>query len=146
MNIAKKFKQTLTTLTFMGTALIFTGSVHAQAVGGNDPNVIVNQTTLGFKIPNFSVLLTFLIRFIFVIAGVIALVMMLWGALSWVTSGGDKGNVENARNKIVQAVVGILLIIVVVAVVATLEQVVFKNNLCFGLTCPVTITQILEAP
>lgn len=140
MNIANKFKQTLSTLTMMGTALIFTGAVHAQA---GDSNVMVNEATLGFEIPNFSTLLTFLIRFIFVVAGVIALIMMLWGALSWVTSGGDKGNVENARNKIVQAVVGILLIIVVVAVVATLEQVVFQNTLCFGLTCPVTIPQIL---
>lgn len=139
MNIANKFKQTLSTLTMMGTALIFTGAVHAQ----DDSTVMVNESTLGFEIPNFSTLLTFLIRFIFVVAGVIALVMMLWGALSWVTSGGDKGNVENARNKIVQAVVGILLIIVVVAVVATLEQVVFQNTLCFGLTCPVTIPQIL---
>ena len=139
MNIANNFKQPLSTLTMMGTALIFTGAVHA----GEDSTVMVNEQTLGFEIPNFSTLLTFLIRFIFVVAGVIALVMMLWGALSWVTSGGDKGNVENARNKIVQAVVGILLIIVVVAVVATLEQVVFQNTLCFGLTCPVTIPQIL---
>ncbi len=139
MNKAIKFKQTLATLTMMGTSLVFTGSVLAS-----DPVVQVNETALGFQIPNFSTLLTFLIRFIFVVAGVIALIMMLWGALSWVTSGGDKGNVENARNKIVQAVVGILLIIVVVAVVATLEQVVFQNTLCFGLTCPVTIPQILR--
>ncbi len=141
MKIAHKIKQAASTLTMAGTALLYGGQVFAQGV---DSSVQVDPEALKFNIPGFGDLLTFLIRFIFVVAGVIALVMLLWGALSWVTSGGDKGNVENARNKIVNAVIGVLLIIVVLAIVATLERVVFANKMCFGLTCPVTIPQILK--
>jgi uncharacterized membrane protein len=104
----------------------------------------VNENAIGFAIPSFSTILSFVIKFFFVIAGIAALIYLLWGALSWVTSGGDKGNIEKARNKIVNAIVGVLLIIVVVAVVATLEQVVFKQALCFGLTCDVTLPNLLD--
>jgi len=151
MKIIHTLKQTTSTLGMMGTSLLFTGQVLATGNGGvdpgnTDPNVVVDEDALGFAIPNFSDLLTFIIRFVFVVAGVVALIMLLWGALSWVTSGGDKANVEAARGKIVNAIIGVLLIIVVIAIVATLEQVVFANRMCFGLTCGVTIPQILSAP
>jgi hypothetical protein len=32
------------------------------------------------------------------------------GAISWITSGGDKGKIEDARNKITAAVIGILIL------------------------------------
>jgi uncharacterized membrane protein len=128
-----------TTSLFLATLPILT-QVHAQVTN----TIRVNENSIGFAIPSFSTILSFVIKFFFVIAGIAALIYLLWGALSWVTSGGDKGNIEKARNKIVNAIVGVLLIIVVVAVVATLEQVVFKQALCFGLTCDVTLPNLLD--
>lgn len=135
----KKLYQNLTTAAlFLATLPVFTNVLAASNT------IRVNETALGFRIPTFSTILSFIIKFFFVVAGIAALIYLLWGAFSWVTSGGDKGNVEKARDKIVNAIVGILLIIVVVAVVATLEQVVFKQALCFGLTCDVSLPNILQ--
>jgi hypothetical protein len=36
------------------------------------------------------------------------------------------------------------MIVVVLAVIATLEQVIFQQTLCFGLTCPLTLPPILK--
>ncbi|NTU73140.1 hypothetical protein HGB07_03135 [Candidatus Roizmanbacteria bacterium] len=105
--------------------------------------IVVNQAALGFQIPTLSELLTFIIRFFFAIAGVFALFYMLQGGLAWVTSEGSKENVEKARNKIQAALVGIILIVLVLAIVWTLEQVVFAKTICFGISCSLTIPQLL---
>jgi len=104
----------------------------------------VSEHDLGFVIPSFADILTFLIRAFFVAAGIAALIFLLLGAFSWVTSGGNKENVEKAREKIQAAVVGVFLIIIVVALVATLEQVVFHQALCFGLTCDLKFPELLK--
>ncbi len=126
--------------------LLSTGSVLAAA--GTPANEIkVSQVALGFAIPNLSEILTFLVRGFFIVAGLAALLFLLMGALSWVTSGGNKENVEKAQQKIQAAIIGVIMVAVVLAVIVTLEQVVFDKKICFGLSCPLTIPSLVkEAP
>lgn len=112
--------------------------VYAQ--GSANPDLSVS---LGWSIPSLGGILTFIIRFFFVIAGLAALFYLLLGALAWVTSGGSKDNVEKAQQKIIAAVVGVVLIVVVLSIIWTLETVVFKKCICFGISCPVTIPSII---
>lgn len=104
----------------------------------------VDEGTLQFSIPTFGDILTFIIRLFFVLAGIAALLYLLLGAFTWITSGGDKERVEKARDKIQAAIVGVILVVIVVAILATLETVVFSGKLCFGLTCPVSIPALLK--
>ena len=104
----------------------------------------VDEGTLQFSIPTFGDILTFIIRLFFVLAGIAALLYLLLGAFTWITSGGDKERVEKARDKIQAAIVGVILVVIVVAILATLESVVFSGKLCFGLTCPVSIPPLLK--
>ena len=53
------------------------------------------------------------ITFIFVIAVVIAIFFLLFGALKWIYSGGDKAAVEGARNTITAAVIGLVVLFLV---------------------------------
>lgn len=102
------------------------------------------QVTLGFTPPTLVEILTFLIRFFFVIAGLAALLFLLMGALSWVTSGGDKENVKKAQEKIQAAVIGLVLVVVVLAIIVTLEQVVFNQKICIGVSCDITIPSLIK--
>lgn len=120
---------------------VFNSPVFAQA---SEEQVQVDPNALKFQIPTFSDILTFMIRFFFVLAGIAALVMMLWGALAWVTSGGEKEGVQHARDKIVAAIVGVLLIVVALAIIWSMEQIVFQGKICFGLSCPVTLPALLK--
>jgi hypothetical protein len=70
--------------------------------------------------------------------------MMLWGALSWVTSGGEKDGVEKARDKIVAAIVGMIMIVVALAIIWSMENIVFQRKICFGLSCSVTLPALLK--
>lgn len=108
-------------------------------------DVQVSEKTLGFLIPTFGEMLTFIVKGFFVVAGIATMIMLLWGALAWVLSGGDKEQVEAARNRMVAALVGLFLILVALSTVWTLEQIVFQRTVCFGLSCPVTIPQLLNS-
>lgn len=45
------------------------------------------------------------------IGAIMVLIYFIWGALEWISSGGDKGKVENARNRITQAVIGLVVLV-----------------------------------
>jgi hypothetical protein len=104
----------------------------------------IQEGDLGFKIPGLADILTFVIRIFFVIAGLVALLYLLLGAFSWITSGGEEEAVAKARQKITAAIIGVILIVAVLAIIVTLEQVVFKTKICFGISCPATIPSLVH--
>jgi hypothetical protein len=44
------------------------------------------------------------------IAFIVAFVFLVLGGISWITSGGDKAGVEAARNKIINAIIGLIVV------------------------------------
>ncbi len=112
----------------------------AQAI----PNVQID--TRGLPVIPFGELLTFFIRGLFVIAGLAALFYGLLGGIAWITSGGGKDEVQAARDKIQAAIIGVFILILVLSIIWTLENVIFQRNICFGISCPVTIPQLKITP
>lgn len=53
----------------------------------------------------------------YTVAAVVLIFMLLWGAFDWMTSEGDKEKVNSARNKIISAVMGMLLFAATFAVI-----------------------------
>jgi len=47
---------------------------------------------------------------------------LIWGAIEWITSAGDKGKMESARNKISNAIVGLVILAAVTAIFLVLQQ------------------------
>jgi hypothetical protein len=121
-------------------------AVHAQPTVGPQTSITIQvaESDIGFKIPGLADILTFIIRIFFVIAGLVALLYLLLGAFSWITSSGEEEAVGKARQKITAAVIGVILIVAVLAVIVTLEQVVFKTKICFGISCPATIPSLVH--
>ncbi len=93
----------------------------------------------GFTVPTFSTIMGSLIRLIFFIAGLMALVFMLLGGLAWVQSAGDEKKVGEAQKKITASVIGLVVMIAVLSLVIFLEQVVFGGKFCLGISCPMNI-------
>lgn len=50
------------------------------------------------------------LNFVMVIAALLVFMYLIWGGIEWITSGGDKGKTESARNKITSAVVGLIVL------------------------------------
>ena len=51
-----------------------------------------------------------IVNFIFVLAVILALGFLVYGGIRWITSGGSKDGVENARNTIIAAIIGLLVV------------------------------------
>ncbi len=139
---------------FLSTLFLtpFFSLVQAQAKAAPtcDPGdyscVKANPQDIGFQIPSLTTFLSFAIRGAFIIAGLLALIFLITGAIAWVTSGGNKENVDKARDKITAAILGIIVLAGVLSIIVTLEQVVFHQTVCFGISCPLTIPSLLKAP
>ena len=58
----------------------------------------------------------------FGIAVLLVLVMLVWGAFEWVASGGDKEAVGKARNRIINALVGLAVLAVAFAIARLFGQ------------------------
>jgi hypothetical protein len=59
-----------------------------------------------------------LIGLIFIVAALLVFVFLVWGGIQWMTSGGDKGATEAARNRITAALIGLGIVAVSWALVA----------------------------
>lgn len=88
-------------------------------VGGKSfdgPSQIPKADYLGGNILKFGI--TSLIT----IAIVASLLFLIWGGIQWTMSGGDKGGVEAARNKIIYAIVGLVLTLLSFFIVTVIGQ------------------------
>lgn len=63
-----------------------------------------------------SSIVTFGINTIFTVATITVLIMAMWGAYSWITAGGQADKIEEARNRIAQAFIGLLILVSVLGI------------------------------
>jgi hypothetical protein len=59
---------------------------------------------------NFAVYFNSVLSAVMLIAGLLVFYMLITAGIEWITSGGEKGNTDSARNKIVAAIIGIVIL------------------------------------
>ncbi len=70
-----------------------------------------------------------IVNIVIVVAALLTFFYLVWGAINWITSGGDKGKVEEARNKITAAVIGLLILAATWAIFQLIMTIAFGGNL-----------------
>lgn len=123
----QKFKTSIlqfTALTLLAT-FGFTGVALAQdspdvqeslCTGANelqiqtDPNANACDETGEGTADGVNNLIRQIINVFSVIVGIIAVIMIIWGGLKYITSGGDSGNVTGAKNTILYALIGLIIV------------------------------------
>lgn len=60
------------------------------------------------------------ITLFFAVGGLGVVVYFLWGAVDWILSGGDKEKVSNARKKMTNAIIGLVLLALSFAIIRTI--------------------------
>ncbi len=78
-----------------------------------DPDIQIQAPQQGFS--NLGDFITNVIQLVFVFALIAVLIMLIWGAFEWITSGGDKDAVAKARNRILNALIGLAVLAVAFA-------------------------------
>lgn len=127
---------TLLTVTFC-FGLMFVTNVNAQVVnpsigdlGGATANgtadaAAVNSVRSGSTFTRMFILLW---RAIITVGGLALLLYLVWGAVEWITAGGDSGKIQKARDKMIQSVIGMIILASSFIIVRTI------NTLFFGTT------------
>jgi len=62
-----------------------------------------------------------IIRVIFILAALVALVFLIIGGIKWITAGGDKAATESARATITSALVGLMIVLAAYAIIRLIE-------------------------
>lgn len=70
----------------------------------------------------FSRLIQSLVSTLIIIAAVVFFFMFLIGAIKWITSSGDKAQIESARGTILNALVGLVIVFSIFALLTLLEK------------------------
>lgn len=70
---------------------------------------------LGEFISNFLIL-------VFSVGLLVVLMMLIWGAFEWITSGGDKEAVGKARSRIINSLIGLAVLAVAFALAKAAGQ------------------------
>ena len=62
------------------------------------------------QITDLGQLISALVGTVLIIAALLAFLYLILGGIKWITSGGDKAGMEEARNKITHAIVGLIIV------------------------------------
>lgn len=94
-------------IAFIAASAIYAPSAFADVLNGG-----VNPPSGSAVAPDTSIgaIVSFIVGFLLTLAVLVALLYIVIGAFQWITSGGDKGKVEAARNHIISAVIGLVII------------------------------------
>lgn len=76
-------------------------------------NITISEPSSGFR--SIGQAISNLLTISFVIALIIVLAMLIWGAFEWITSGGDKEAVGKARTRIINALIGFAVLAIAFA-------------------------------
>lgn len=139
-------KNTTTLFTFLTLFIASVSSVMAQGGGLPTSGGLTNpvlEGSLGSNPDQAQSGATFLSYFItlwraLITVGALAVILMfLWGAIEWITAGGDSGKVSKARDKITQAIIGMILLVGSFVIIGFIGQVFFGDNFdLLNLTLP----------
>jgi hypothetical protein len=81
----------------------------------------LNPATGDAGVSKFSSLLATILSTMLVGASILFMFYFIMGAISWITSGGDKGKLEEARSSVTNAVVGLVVTFSVFAVISLID-------------------------
>jgi hypothetical protein len=84
----------------------------AFSVPGAGGNPIPIETAAGIPTGsgNLNIGIQWGLTLLFVAAAVVALFFIIWGGIMWITSGGEKEKIQEARNRIIYALIGLVII------------------------------------
>lgn len=93
------------------------------------PNVTAQSANQANYSKTFAKLIGQILRIVMAVAGLALLIMLLWGGISWITSGGDKSKAEEARSRITTAVIGMIVLAAAYALLLLVLQILGFTNL-----------------
>jgi len=113
----------IATFVFMLTlspSLVHAAITNSAIPGGNNPAESPKQ---------FAITIATLWQTIILVGGLAFLLYFLMGGITWITAGGDKGKIDEARSKITQGLVGLAILAASYVIIKFIETAIGMNIL-----------------
>ncbi|MCX6783091.1 MAG: hypothetical protein NTZ20_03820 [Candidatus Levybacteria bacterium] len=81
---------------------------------------------------NISSIINTAISLLFFVGVFLTIVMILISGIQWIMSGGDKGKIESARNRLTYSIIGFLLVISSFAIIKLIISTLGGKTSFFG--------------
>jgi hypothetical protein len=113
--------------------LSFSGNAFAQQIGlpRVQPDGRGSRIT-GSAGDDLGTLIKNTVTLFFSIGGIGFTIMILWGTVNWILSGGDKEKIAGARKRITTAIVGLVLLSLTFVIIFVLGQILGLESLYTG--------------
>ena len=96
--------------------------------------VTIDKPSQGF--PSLGNFITNTLTIAFLVALLVVLAMLIWGAFEWITSGGDKEAVGKARGRIINALIGLAILAIAFALTRVAAQFLGFPDITQGIPIP----------
>lgn len=87
-------------------------------IGGSGLGPFANTTSEVTAVANIARVVSSVIGFITLAAGIWFLLNFILGGFEWIASGGDKHKLENAQHKLTNAFIGLIIVVASWAILA----------------------------
>lgn len=81
-------------------------------------------------------MVSFGFQLVLIIAGLYAFFQIVMAGYGMISSGGDKGHLEQARGKIIWAFIGLIIVLASWGMIILVEELL---GICLGFSCPVNL-------
>ena len=118
----KKMKQIATALLLAGALLVPVAVPAVVSAQGESPDIesgLCGGAELTFAsgtcqegqaTDRLNGLIKTIINIVSIVVGVVAVIMIIFGGLKYITSGGESSNVSSAKNTIIYAIIGLVVV------------------------------------
>lgn len=110
----------LTSFLFLLPSQVQAAITNTAVPGGSSPDDSPKQ---------FAVTIATLWQTIILVGGLAFLLYFLQGGVAWITAGGEKGKLEEAKNKITQGLVGLAILAASYVIIKFIETAIGMNLL-----------------
>lgn len=109
--------------------------MNKQLAGSFSIKIEPSAGTFAWNFPDLGQFMSILFQAVIIVAGLGTFAFLILGGIQFLTSGGEKVQVEAARNRITYAIVGLLIIVGTFALTRIIET-VFGISIVSGICWP----------
>lgn len=145
MKTKKILSRTFSTAFLLGTLLVSTvQTASAQITNpaltgqlGGENGATVHDAESGYL---FSLYFLRIWNTLSAVGAILVIGYFIWAAFDWLTSAGDKGKLESARNKMIQSTIGLIILVSLYTIIGLISDIFFGTE--FDILSPTFITNM----
>ena len=108
--------------------------IELGTIGGLETGYDVDGSSAQDAGDKLDLIFSNVIGFLTILSGLYFFVMFITGGLTWASAGGDSGKVENAKNRMTNGVIGLIIVVASYSIIYIVGMVLGINILDAGST------------